>query len=167
MTDPRFRKGFTLIELMITLVIVGIVAMIGVPSYLEYTRAAERSEAITTLNDIILQAEEFRARTGEYPTHLSDMGYTTTANADGSQHTHTPANSLYTYTIVSTTSCPNTGSNNCRLVQALVNTTNHTDDKCHSLLLDTNGTRYKLDKSENNNGDSYDKNSGDDADPCW
>lgn len=164
---PHPAKGFTLIELMITLVIVGILAMIGVPSYLDYVRAAERSEAITTLNDIILRLEEHRARNnGAYPQHLSEMGYTAPASADGTRHIYTQGN--YTYAIVPTTSCPNTtDSNNCRLVQALVNTTNHTDDDCHSLLLDTRGVRYKLDKSENDNGDDYDKNDGDDADPCW
>ena len=159
MTRPRFSQGFTLIELMITLVIVGIVAMIGVPSYLEYTRAAERSEAITTLNDMVMRAEEFRARTGAYPANLSDLGYTTnTASDPGSIPTHTTNN--YTYTTSPITKC----SGDCFAVVAKVNTANHTDDDCHALTLATNGRRFELNKSQDDGGDSYDHY---DTTNCW
>ena len=155
MTRPRHSKGFTLIELMITLVIVGIVAMIGVPSYLEYTRAAERSEAITTLNDIVMRAEEFRARTNAYPGSLTDLGYPTTSV--GGFTTFTEGNYTYTTPLDRTSTSVETCTNvNCLVVFARVNTANHTDDDCHVLVLTTNGGRFEQTRTQDGNGDDLD-----------
>jgi type IV pilus assembly protein PilA len=46
-SNLAFIKGFTLIELMITVVIVAILAAISVPTYLNYTRRAYYSEIVS------------------------------------------------------------------------------------------------------------------------
>lgn len=43
------KNGFTLVELMITVAVVAILAMIAVPSYTQYVRKANRSDATKTL----------------------------------------------------------------------------------------------------------------------
>ena len=56
--NANANKGFTLIELMITVVVIAILASIAVPSYTEYVKRARRSEAQTQLT----QAAQFLER---------------------------------------------------------------------------------------------------------
>lgn len=64
------QKGFTLIEVMIVVAIVGILAAIALPSYSEYIRRGHRADARAGL----LQAQQWMERaataTGVYPTAL-------------------------------------------------------------------------------------------------
>ncbi|WP_051687412.1 type IV pilin protein [Microbulbifer sp. HZ11] len=46
------HKGFTLIELMIVVAIIGIIAGIAYPSYMESVRKSNRADAKATLNDV-------------------------------------------------------------------------------------------------------------------
>lgn len=59
------RKGFTLIELMITVAIIGILAMLAIPSYNQYIARVETTKA---LNDIMIIANDYQIETmsGEY-----------------------------------------------------------------------------------------------------
>lgn len=70
-------RGFTLIELMIAVVIIGILSAIAYPAYNEYVRKARRAEAKSMLQEIQLQQEKYRANHNSYGT-LSDLGWTRT-----------------------------------------------------------------------------------------
>lgn len=65
------QSGFTLIELMIVVAVVGILTAIAYPSYAEYIRRGHRADARAGL----LQAQQWLERaataTGQYPTTLS------------------------------------------------------------------------------------------------
>jgi type IV pilus assembly protein PilE len=65
------RRGFTLIELMIALVIVAVLAVVALPSFMTQMRKARRAEAITELYRVS-QAQE-RARAVN-PTYSSNLG---------------------------------------------------------------------------------------------
>ncbi len=60
------RKGYTLIELLIVLVIISILALIGIPAYLGQQKRAARTEAYTNLENLRLLEEQFFADNGSY-----------------------------------------------------------------------------------------------------
>ncbi|WP_198084504.1 type IV pilin protein [Variovorax sp. E3] len=60
------EKGFTLIELMITVAVVGILAAIAYPSYTEYVLRSRRVEAQNMLNDAAARQERWKAQNGKY-----------------------------------------------------------------------------------------------------
>lgn len=51
-SERRKNSGFTLIELMIVVAIIGIIAGIAIPSYMESVQRSNRTDAKTELNDI-------------------------------------------------------------------------------------------------------------------
>lgn len=85
-------KGFTLIEIMITVVIVGILASIAYPSYIDYVQSASETQVRGELMDLAAAQERWRAQNFKYTGTLSDLG-TPLANNDKYSTTLTTANS--------------------------------------------------------------------------
>lgn len=70
----RQQKGFTLIELMIVIAIIGILASVAVPQYQTYTLRTESTTASTAaLRPIKNAVEEFVALNGQNPTSWADL----------------------------------------------------------------------------------------------
>ncbi len=67
------QKGFTLIELMIVVVIIGILASIAYPSYQDYVTRAKRSDAMNALAQVRIEQEKFRATSTSFASVLSDL----------------------------------------------------------------------------------------------
>lgn len=55
----KITKGFTLIELMITVLIVGIIASFAFPNYRDYVIRAQNADALSALNSTKLKLEQF------------------------------------------------------------------------------------------------------------
>ena len=60
------RKGFTLIELMIVVVIIGILAALAIPRFMQATTKSKQSEAKQLLKQIYTMQRTFRQATGAY-----------------------------------------------------------------------------------------------------
>jgi type IV pilus assembly protein PilE len=72
--DPG-GSGFTLIELMITLVIAAILAAIAMPLYLHQIRESRRTDARSALSDLASREERYYAINNAYTSTASNVGY--------------------------------------------------------------------------------------------
>ncbi|HGL9445611.1 TPA: pilin, partial [Neisseria gonorrhoeae] len=73
------QKGFTLIELMIVIAIVGILAAVALPAYQDYTARAQVSEAILLAEGQKSAVTEYYLNNGEWPENNASAGVASSA----------------------------------------------------------------------------------------
>lgn len=72
-TTMRVSKGFTLIELMIVVAVIGILAAIAYPAYTDAVRKGKRAQARTALLEVVQQQERYMTQSNTY------LDFTTTS----------------------------------------------------------------------------------------
>lgn len=121
-------KGFTLIELMITVAIIAILAAVSYPSYKEYLRKGRRVDAKVALLDAS-QAMERR-----YTETLSFAGTGLIGTGTGTIIPSTSLNGDYTISFASQSAT-------AYQLQAAPSSTRQTGDNCGTFLLDNTGVK--------------------------
>jgi len=113
--------GFTLIELMIVIAIIGTLASIAYPSYTEYVLRAKRGDAKAALLSVQLAQEKYRANNVTYGT-LVQVGSASTS-PDGYYTIAISGNTATAYVITATPKSP------------------HADSYCTTFVINQDGTK--------------------------
>ena len=136
--SAKYNHGFTLLELMVTVAIVGILASIAYPSYTESVRKTHRADGRIALTEAAARQERLYSETNSYVRN-SDLNKLVT-NSDGKSSPE----SYYTL-VVSIPSLPSTCTvgtvYKCFSITATAVAPQDKDTACATLTLDYLGNR--------------------------
>ena len=139
----RTSSGFTLIELMIVVVIIGVLATIAYPSYTQYVSQSRRADAYTALSQIANNLEKFYSQCGAYTADITSATATNcTAPAGGTlglgANGNQSPNQYYLLTIATAgAGVPASG----YLITATAQGLQSKDTDCRTITLDSTGAK--------------------------
>jgi type IV pilus assembly protein PilE len=128
MNWPSKTKGFTLIEMMIVVVVVGILAAVAIPSYQEYVRRGNRADAKSQMLQLQNWLQQQYTMSNAYPLNLDNAPATlkqSPATGAAKFNITLPAATAQTYTLQAAPA----GS--------------YADPKCGTLTITNSGARTK------------------------
>ena len=94
----KLQQGFTLIELMIVIAILGILMAIAIPAYQDYQVRAKVSEGMNLSSGAKLAVAEFRSSTGHFPDTYQSAGISATITGNNVSGVDVGAGGLITVT---------------------------------------------------------------------
>lgn len=98
----RAPRGFTLVEIMLALIVVGILAAVALPAYQQMVQKSRRSDAIAMLTAVQQAQERWRANRTSYTSRLSDLGFSSGSSPKGYYEIALSNVGTSTYTVTAT-----------------------------------------------------------------
>jgi type IV pilus assembly protein PilE len=143
-TSPQARSaGFTLVELMITLVIAAILLAIAIPTYQAEVQKSRRTDAKTALLDLAAREQRVFSVENTFTSSFGDLGY---AAAGSSPASVTVGSGYYTVTVTTNVANPPGF-----LLTAQTTGTQTADTACAQFTVDNTGLQKAYDSSSNDN----------------
>lgn len=132
-------RGFSLLELMITVAIIGVLAAIALPSYGDYVLRSNRTVAKTMIMRVVGQQESYYSDRKQYATTLPTLstdysGATTYLRRDGSVQAANTSDAIYAVTLTG-------ASATAYSVQATPVNAQAKDTRCGTLTYASTGTK--------------------------
>jgi type IV pilus assembly protein PilE len=124
-------RGFSLIELMIVVVIMGILMAISIPMYRDYVLRSHRTDAHSALLDIASRQERFIAQNNEYTKEIEDsdgLGLGTDLSREG-------------YYKLKVGKCQGGSLDTCYLITASAEGEQKSDTDCKEITYDSAGVK--------------------------
>jgi type IV pilus assembly protein PilE len=139
MKQKHVAKGFSLIELMIVIAIIGILAAVAVPSYQDSIRKGKRAEGRTALTEMLQQQERFATQKNTYAEFTTAGATSGDAAAFKTFSGDTRSKAAYLLKAEKCTA-PNDNLKNCVVVTA-VPVTQFVDPQVGELSLESTGKK--------------------------
>lgn len=138
-TTKRFNRGFTLVELMITVAIVGILAAVAFPSYTSYIAKGRRADARVQLASAQQWIEKFYSESYDYAQNTAGGASTTAFNAQPFSTSPRSGDGAAVYTLTLTVGA--SPATTYTLSATPVATGPMANDSCGALTLSNTGRR--------------------------
>ena len=75
MTKTALKKGFTLVELMIVVAIIGILAAIAIPNFIKFQARSKQAEPKANLKALFVAQRSYFSERDSYSSSVSDIGF--------------------------------------------------------------------------------------------
>lgn len=128
--------GFTLIELMIVVAVIGILLAVAIPSYQDSIRKGRRAEGRTALTELLQQQERYMTQTNTYLAFTNSAG--TTSPTSVPFKTYSGDSQAKTSYHLSAAACPSSTINECVILTATPVTA---DPEAGNLQILSSGTK--------------------------
>ena len=131
-SDRKTGSGFTLIELIIVLVIIGILTTVALPSYQQYMLQSRRAEGMAALTELMYLQEQYYVEqtVPSYTISLTELGY--------SEDSGVPTENGYY--LIAAAACPTATISSCVELTATAQNAQQADG---ALTLDSLGNRER------------------------